>query len=80
MKIRLFVNIKSSVFDPQSKEITEAAQTLGFENVADIKAGKFFDIKLKDQKIDEEMIKKLAENLLVNFNLETYHYEILEDE
>ena len=42
--------------------------------------GKFFDVTLDPSKKDiETAVKEVAEELLVNFNLETYHYEIMEE-
>ena len=48
--------------------------------VKDVKVGKFFDVTLDPSKKDiETAVKEVAEELLVNFNLETYHYEIMEE-
>ena len=39
-----------------------------------------FDVTLDPSKKDiETAVKEVAEELLVNFNLETYHYEIMEE-
>ena len=43
--------------------------------------GKFFDVTLDENDLDkvEEDVKDIAESLLVNFNMETYKTEILEE-
>ncbi len=76
--IRIYVTYKESVFDPQGNTITSAAQSLGHEEIDDVKVGKFFDVTLDtNTKPVEEAVKEVAEKLLVNFNLEKYEYQIL---
>ena len=78
--VRIYVTYKESVFDPQGDTIKQAIHALGHDEVKDVKVGKFFDVTLDPSKKDIETAgKEVAEELLVNFNLETYHYEIMEE-
>lgn len=78
--VRIYVTYKESVFDPQGDTIKQAIHALGHDEVKDVKVGKFFDVTLDSSKKDiETAVKEVAEELLVNFNLETYHYEIMEE-
>ena len=78
--VRIYVTYKESVFDPQGDTIIQAIHALGHDEVKDVKVGKFFDVTLDPSKKDiETAVKEVAEELLVNFNLETYHYEIMEE-
>lgn len=78
--VRIYVTYKESVFDPQGDTIKQAIHALGHDEVKDVKVGKFFDVTLDPSKKDiESAVKEVAEELLVNFNLETYHYEIMEE-
>ena len=78
--VRIYVTYKESVFDPQGDTIKQAIHALGHDEVKDVKVGKFFDVTLDPSKKDiETALKEVAEELLVNFNLETYHYEIMEE-
>ena len=78
--VRIYVTYKESVFDPQGDTIKQAIHALGHDEVKDVKVGKFFDVTLDPSKKDSETaVKEVAEELLVNFNLETYHYEIMEE-
>lgn len=76
--VRIFVTYKKSVFDPQGETITDAIHTLGHDEVKDVKVGKFFDVTLdaSGAKLDEA-VKNIAERLLVNFNMETYTYQVM---
>ena len=78
--VRIFVTYKPSVFDPQGATIKNALHTLGHKSVSDVQVGKFFDVTLDDTKENvEEAVKKMADQLLVNFNMETYSYQVLEE-
>lgn len=80
--VRIYVTYKPSVFDPQGAAITDSVNSLGHKEVEKIVVGKFFDVTLDedDEERIEADIKDIAESLLVNFNIETYKFEILEDE
>ncbi|WP_304652972.1 phosphoribosylformylglycinamidine synthase subunit PurS [uncultured Ligilactobacillus sp.] len=78
--VRIYVTYKESVFDPQGDTIKQAIHALGHDEVKDVKVGKFFDVTLDPSKKGiETAVKEVAEELLVNFNLETYRYEIMEE-
>ena len=78
--VTIYVTYKESVFDPQGDTIKQAIHALGHDEVKDVKVGKFFDVTLDPSKKDiETAVKEVAEELLVNFNLETYRYEIMEE-
>lgn len=80
-KVRIFVTYKQSFFDPQGETITEAVHSLGHNEVKEIKVGKFFDVTIDSREKEvEESVKEISEQLLVNFNLETYRYEIMEED
>ena len=79
--VRIYVTYKQSVFDPQGETITNSLHSLGYDQVAEVKVGKFFDVQLKatEQAVIDQTVKEIAEQLLVNFNLETYRYEVMEE-
>lgn len=78
--VRIFVTYKQSVFDPQGETIKDAIHTLGHDEVTAVKVGKFFDVTI-DATGDtvDRAVKEIADQLLVNFNMETYHYQVLEE-
>lgn len=80
--VRIYVTYKPSVFDPQGETIKQSVNALGHKEVKKIVVGKFFDVTLaeNDQAKVEKEIKDIAESLLVNFNMETYKFKVLEDE
>ena len=71
MKISAIVTLKKDVLDPQGKVIQQALKGMGFDNVKEIRQGKYFEIevnendKKKAEKKAEEMCKKLLANLVI---------------
>lgn len=80
VNVRIFVTYKQSVFDPQGETIKDATHSLGHDEIKAVKVGKFFDVTL-DTNEDEvaTAVKEIADQLLVNFNMETYTYQVMEE-
>lgn len=80
MKVKVYVTLKPSVLDPQGKAIHHSAELLGFEKIADIRQGKYFEIAL-DANISEaearEIAEKIAKDVLANPVIEDYKVEIV---
>ena len=79
MKAKVYVTLKSSVLDPQGKAVHHSAELLGFENVADIRQGKYFEISM-DESMSEADAKttaeKIAKDVLANPVIEDFRVEI----
>ena len=74
MKIKVIVTLKKSVLDPQGAVIHQTLDGMSFNNVNNIRQGKFFeiDIKEKDQKKAEEKVEDICKKLLANLVIEDY--------
>lgn len=80
VNVRVFVTYKQSVFDPQGDTIMKTTHAIGHQEVQLVKVGKFFDLALDiDRDQVDAVVKDIANNLLVNFNMETYTYQIMEE-
>jgi len=79
-KANIYVTLKKSIFDPQGKAAENSLVTLGFKNIRNTRIGKFIEIELdeNDKNIASEITKEMCEKLLVNFNIETYRFELEE--
>ena len=79
MKAKVYVTLKPSVLDPQGKAIHHSVELLGFEQIADIRQGKYFEISL-DGSMDEqrarESVEKMAREVLSNPIIEDYRVEL----
>lgn len=81
MKARVFVSFKSTVLDPQGKTICSKLHDLGYQAIADVRQGKFFDIALADGTSQEQarhQIETIAHEILANPVIEEYRVEILD--
>ena len=71
MKISAIVTLKKDVLDPQGKVVNQTLKNMGYENVVNIRQGKYFEIELKEnskekaKKIVEEISKKLLANTII---------------
>ena len=79
MKAKVYVTLKPSVLDPQGKAIHHSVESLGFENIADVRQGKYFEIALDGDVTEAEAqaaAEKIARDVLANPVIEDYRVEI----
>jgi len=81
MRARVFVTLKPSVFDPQGKTVTDALHTLGYSAVKDVRQGKYFELDIEAQRPEEarRLAAEVADKLLSNPVIESYHIEIADE-
>ena len=71
MKISVVITLKKDVLDPQGKVIHQTLDGMGFNDVNEVRQGKYFEIDTtetnpkKAQDKVEEMCKKLLANLVI---------------
>jgi len=75
MKIKVIVTLKDGVLDPQGKAIQQTLNGMGFENVNDIRQGKYFDIVVKedDEKKAKAKVENMCKKLLANLVIEDFN-------
>jgi phosphoribosylformylglycinamidine synthase subunit PurS len=81
MLAKVYVTLKKGVLDPQGKAIHHAASTIGYQGIADVRQGKYFEIKLdssQDAAQVRAQIEKFAHDVLSNPVIEDYRVEIEE--
>jgi phosphoribosylformylglycinamidine synthase subunit PurS len=80
MKAKVYVTLKPSVLDPQGKAIHHSVELLGYEQINDIRQGKYFEIAL-DENLSEaqaqDVASKIAKDVLANPVIEDYKIEIV---
>ena len=78
MKISIIITLKKDVLDPQGKIIHQTLDGMGFNDVSEVRQGKYFEIDTKETNVKkakekvEEMCKKLLANLVIE------NYKIIE--
>ncbi len=78
MRARVFVSLKPSVFDPQGRTIVDALHSLGYQNVADVRQGKYFELELATTEPSQaqELAAEVADKVLANPVIESYRIEV----
>ena len=79
MKAKVYVTLKPGVLDPQGKAIHHSVELLGFDGIADVRQGKYFEISL-DAALPEQEARdaaaRIAREVLSNPVIEDYRVEI----
>ena len=71
MKIQVIITLKNGVLDPQGKAIQQTLNGMNFDNVSEVRQGKFFEIEVKEKNetkaksLVDDMCKKLLANLVI---------------
>tara|TARA_B100002052_G_scaffold288039_1_gene303705 strand:+ start:1199 stop:1432 length:234 start_codon:yes stop_codon:yes gene_type:complete len=71
MKIKVIITLKKGVLDPQGKAIQQTLNGMNFNNVEEVRQGKFFEIEVnesnetKAKSLADDMCKKLLANLVI---------------
>lgn len=78
MKAKVFVTLKPSILDPQGKTITSALQSLGYDDVQDVRQGKYFELDIVAETAEkaQALASEVADKLLANPVIESYRVEI----
>ena len=78
MKVSVIITLKKDVLDPQGKVIHQTLDGMGFNDINEVRQGKYFEIDTKETDNEkartkvEEMCKKLLANLVIE------NYKIIE--
>jgi phosphoribosylformylglycinamidine synthase PurS subunit len=81
MRVKIFVSLKQGVLDPQGKAIERSLHTLGYNEVSEVRAGKYFELELDatSRHAAEVRIGEICDKLLANPVIEDYRLEISQE-
>ena len=74
----VYVTLKPGVNDPQGQTIRSGLRQLGFDTVDDVRAGKYFQIRLAENAEDaaSQKVENMCDQLLANHVIEEYRFEL----
>ena len=74
MKVKVIVTLKKGVLDPQGKAIQQTLNGMNFDNVSEVRQGKFFEIEVKenDENKAKSLVDDMCKKLLTNLVIEDY--------
>ncbi len=71
MKISAIVTLKKEVLDPQGKVVNQTLKNMGYQNITNVRQGKYFEIEVNESDkekakiVTEEICKKLLTNTVI---------------
>ena len=74
MKISVVITLKKDVLDPQGKVIHQTLDGMGFNDINEVRQGKYFEIDTKedDPKKAKDKVEEMCKKLLANLVIEDY--------
>ena len=74
MKISVIITLKKDVLDPQGKIIHQTLDGMGFNDINEVRQGKYFEIDSKenDPKKAKDKVEEMCKKLLANLVIEKY--------
>ena len=81
MTALVYITPKPDILDPQGKAVGHALQDLGYDEVDEVRVGRYITLELspKEGTDTEERLKEMCRRLLANINVESYRIEIVEN-
>lgn len=78
VKARVLVAPRPEILDPQGKAIAAALARSGFDQVAEVRAGKSFEIELTGvtEKAAEKLLEEMCRKVLANEVVEDFRIEL----
>ncbi|MDG2004846.1 MAG: phosphoribosylformylglycinamidine synthase subunit PurS [Novosphingobium sp.] len=74
MKVRVNVSLKPGVLDPQGRAIHHSLESLGFDGVNDVRAGRLIELDVDDS-VSDGALDEMCRKLLANMVIENYQIE-----
>ncbi len=74
MKISVIITLKKDVLDPQGKVIHQTLDGMGFNDINEVRQGKYFEININenDSKKAKDKVEEMCKKLLANLVIENY--------
>ncbi|KMK75316.1 phosphoribosylformylglycinamidine synthase subunit PurS [Alkalihalobacillus pseudalcaliphilus] len=78
LKVKVFVTLRESVLDPQGVAVKGALHTMNYQEVQDVRIGKYLELQVEKTANVEERVKEMCEKILANTVIEDYRFEVEE--
>jgi phosphoribosylformylglycinamidine synthase len=75
MRARVYVTLKPGVHDPAGKAVQGGLSSLGYDEVRDVRIGKYFEIEIEGRADAKERVEEMCRKLLANTVIENFRVE-----
>ena len=81
MRVKIFISLRHGVLDPQGKAIERSLHTLGYQEVSEVRMGKYIELDLSapSREAAALRIREMCDKLLANPVIEDYRFEISDE-
>jgi len=76
-QVKVYVTLKPSLLDAQGKVVQGALQQLGYNDVEQVRIGKYVEMTVRDGQGIDAQVKEMCDKLLANPVIEDYRYEVI---
>ena len=78
LKARIFVTPRRDVLDPQGSAVEGALHSLGFDEVGQVRIGRYVELRLDetDTTVATERLDAMCERLIANPVVEDFRFEL----
>ena len=75
---RVYVTPKRGVLDPQGKAVAQSLHALGFDEVGDVRIGKYMEVRMEvgSPEEAEDRVREMCRKLLANAVIEDFRFEL----
>jgi phosphoribosylformylglycinamidine synthase len=79
---RIYVTLRPSVLDPAGTAVRTGLQHLGYDNVEQIRIGKYIELTLNaaSEESAREQVDRMCDRLLANTVIENYRFDLIEQQ
>ncbi|GAC1457803.1 MAG: phosphoribosylformylglycinamidine synthase subunit PurS [Chamaesiphon sp.] len=77
---QIYVTLRPSVLDPAGTAVQSGLKHLGYDNVEQVRIGKYIRVKLSaaDEDAAREQLDQMCDRLLANTVIENYQFDLVE--
>ncbi|MBI5374260.1 MAG: phosphoribosylformylglycinamidine synthase subunit PurS [Candidatus Schekmanbacteria bacterium] len=78
INVKVFIKFKEGVLDPQGKAVKSSLASLGFNEVEEVKVGKYIELKINgnDAEVARQRVDVMCKKLLANPVIENFEIKI----
>jgi len=82
MKASIYVTLKEGVLDPQGEAVKNSLHVLGYDNVDEVRMGKYIEVWLQESNQEKALqkLQEMSDKLLANPVIEEFRVELVEGE
>ena len=75
---KIYVILRKGILDSQGKAVKGSLEALGFQEVEEVRMGKYLEVRLEDQprEVLKTRVEEMCRRLLTNPVIEDYRFEI----